>query len=162
MRGALRLVPPLLAVALALPPRAVAQSASPARPALGALLGGAAGVLVGGTAGAFVGGNRCGEPANSDTCMLIEGIATGAAIGYTLGIPVGAHLLNRRRGDLRMSLAASAALAAAGYGVLRASGVRWNGGTTPRQRRVAAVVVVSVPVLQYLATTAIETATGRR
>jgi hypothetical protein len=151
-----------LATSAALVPAARAAAQSPVRPAIGALLGGAVGVAAGGFAGAIVGGNRCSSEGNPDSCDLLGGLLAGTAIGYTLGTPVGAHLVNRRRGQLPWSLAASAGLAAAGYAVLRAKGVSFYGINTPSQRRLASTVVITVPILQFVATTAIETVTSKR
>jgi hypothetical protein len=127
---------------------------SVARTFAGALLGGAAGTLAGGVAGAYVGGNRCSSPGNSDTCQLIEGILVGSAVGFAIGTPVGAHVLNRRRGSLTASLVASAAIATAGIVAVREA-------NRERRNGLVRALIVSVPVVQLLSTTAIEVKTSR-
>jgi hypothetical protein len=159
---------PILGPPAPSPPAAVLPAApgtppaSAARALAGGVLGGAAGVLLGGLAGAYVGGNRCTDPGNPDTCALIGGVLGGVYVGYTLGTPVGAHLLDRRRGDLRRSTLASTAILVAGVGLLRVAGVSLNGTSTPGQRRLALTVALAVPVLQLASATVIETRTGRR
>jgi cyanophycinase-like exopeptidase len=136
---------------------AVTSPASPpsvARTFAGALLGGAAGTLAGGVAGAYIGGNRCSSPGNSDTCQLIEGILVGSTVGFAIGTPVGAHLLNRRRGSLAASLIVSGAIATAGIVAVRAA---------DRQQRNGLVrgIIVAVPIAQLVTTTAIEVKSSR-
>jgi hypothetical protein len=162
-------VPALLALAA----RGVAAQDAPLAPAAaapgggprvgralgGSVLGGAAGALLGGVAGAYIGGNRCVDAGNPDSCYGLEGLALGTAVGFTLGAPVGAHVANRRAGSLGWSLLASATIAAAGATALRIADERPPG--TARGILVGAVAI-SVPVLQVLSATLIETRTGRR
>jgi hypothetical protein len=141
-------------------PLAVSRDgSSPGRALGGSLLGGAAGALVGGVAGAYIGGNRCGDAGNPDSCYGLEGVVLGTAAGFTLGAPVGAHLANRRAGSLGWSLLASATAAAAGVVALRIIDERPPG--TARGVLVG-TVAISVPLLQVVSATLIETRTGRR
>jgi hypothetical protein len=127
----------------------------------GALVGGAAGVLVGGIAGGYIGGNRCTIEGNPDSCRAIGGAIVGGYVGYGLGVPVGAHLLDRRRGKLGWSLAASAALAAVGVSALVAAEERDGDPARRGERDRYAAIAFAVPVLQVLSAVAIETGTGR-
>jgi len=138
----------------------ITEAVSPvARSLGGALLGGTAGVLAGGIAGLYIGGNRCSSPGSSDSCYGFEGMLAGAAVGMTVGTPVGAHLMNRRRGALPYSLLTSVAVAAAGVVAFRAVDAHARGSG-----RVAALnsIVIAVPVLQVLCATLIESRSSRR
>jgi hypothetical protein len=150
--------------AQAAPPAAAPTSvgaprSSAGRALAGALAGGAVGALVGGLAGVYVGGNRCVDAGNPDTCYGIAGLFAGAAAGFTVGTPVGAHLLNRRQGALGPSLLTSAALAAGGVVAFQLADRHARGAA-----RVGTLqaIVVAVPVLQLVSATVIETRTGRR
>ena len=127
------------------------------RPFAGALLGGAAGALAGGIAGLYIGGNRCSEPANSDTCLGLEGLVVGAGVGIALGAPVGAHLLNSRQGSLPLSLLASAAIG--GVGVAAILAVERNVEPS-RQGRIQIPLALAMPVLQVVTAAIIEQRTG--
>jgi hypothetical protein len=140
----------------------LAQTTAPAstgRALTGALIGSAGGALVGGITGLWIGGNRCIDPGNPDSCDWLRGMVVGVAVGTTLGAPVGAHLLNRRRGALHYSLLASAVIAGAGIVALRAADRSAQGS-----RRTATLngILIGVPVLQVIAATVIETRTSRR
>jgi hypothetical protein len=137
----------------------VAPAASYGRPVAGALLGGAAGALAGGIAGLYIGGNRCSEPANSDTCQGLEGLVVGSALGITLGAPLGAHLLNGRRGSLPLSMLGSAAVG--GLGVLAILAVEQNVEGS-RQGGIQVPLAVATPVLQVITAAIIERRTSVR
>lgn len=142
------------------PTTSLSHAASPAgRPLAGALLGGAAGVLAGGLAGVFIGGNRCADEGNPDSCQALGGLLLGAAVGHTVGAPVGAHLLNRRQGALPASLLASVAIAGAGVAAL------WATDRLDQHERNNAAqisVAVAVPILQIVSSAIIEQRTSRR
>jgi hypothetical protein len=106
---------------------------------VGGLIGGAAGFFTGAyTGGTLGGGNRvCGD----DPCGL-EGALWGAAAGVTVGLPLGVHVANHRRGSLGEELIAS--MAAAGVGLAAASAT--NSG----------VPLLVVPVAQLSLSIAIE------
>lgn len=137
------------------------EEGSAPRPVVGALLGGGAGLLAGGLVGAYVGGNDCEDEGNPDSCKGLEGVVTGAFVGYTIGTPVGAHLQNGRRGALHWSLLSSAAIGVVGLAALRAADVGGDAGTTGGQRAVVTGVALSVPVLQLVSSVVIEGRTGR-
>jgi hypothetical protein len=112
----------------------------------------AASMLVFGLAGALIGGNSCADSGNPDSCRGMEGGLWGAAVGYTVGIPAGVHLTNRRAGSLRPSLLTSAAIA--GVGVAAGFGI----GTDQS----IAVAALSAPILQMVSSVIIERRTARR
>jgi hypothetical protein len=142
-------------------PVAPAAESAPAtgRAFVGAVLGGAAGALVGGLTGLYVGSNRCYEPANPDSCDWIRGTAVGTVVGITVGTPVGAHLMNRRRGALGWSLVASAVVGGLGIIAFKAVDDPIRGES---RRELRNAVLISVPVLQVITSTLIETRSGRR
>src|SRR5688572_15199695 len=86
------------------------MQASTGRLVTGAVAGGAAGLLVGGAIGMMIGGNRCVDPGNPDSCSGFEGMVAGASLGMAVGIPVGAHIANHRRGRILPSLVTSVAM----------------------------------------------------
>jgi hypothetical protein len=138
----------------------ITEAVSPvARPLGGALLGGTAGLLAGGLAGLYIGGSRCSSPGSSDSCYGIEGMFAGAAVGFTVGTPVGAHLMNRGRGPVISSLLTSAAVAAAGVVAFRAVDAHTKG---PARVTALNSIVISVPILQVVSVTLIEARSGRR
>lgn len=107
--------------------------------ALGGVLGGAAGAFAGGIIGAKA----------ADTCedCALEGLVYGLVAGGSAALPLGIHLANRRRGNYGLSLLASLAIGAAGFGATLAS---HEGG-----------VMIAVPVLQLVSSIAIERSTTR-
>jgi hypothetical protein len=156
-----RTLPAQSAALATVPAAATASLSSPStgRALGGAILGGAGGLLLGGITGLYVGGGRCSEAGNPDACKEFYGLLIGAGVGLTLGIPVGAHLLNRRQGSLPYSLLASAALAAVGAVALQSV----EGSTDWEHRdNVRGTVVIGVPILQIVSTTLIESLTSRR
>ena len=133
--------------------------ASLGRPLAGALLGGAAGALAGGIAGLYIGGNRCSSPGSSDTCLGLEGLAVGTVVGFTLGAPVGAYLLDHRRGSLPTSLLASVAIGGAGVAALAALE---RNVEHPRRRTFQVPLAIAVPVFQVVTAAIIERRTSGR
>lgn len=145
--------------------RSHAQSATPAtsgvtgttssigRAFAGAVLGGAAGALAGGVAGTAVGSNDCYDRGNPDTCRWLEGLVIGGALGITVGIPVGAHLLNRRHGPLAWSLLASVGIATAGAIAFHQADLHARGAG---RGTLLSGILIAVPVLQVVTSTVIE------
>jgi hypothetical protein len=125
----------------------------------GALAGGVGGALAGGLAGAFIGANRCTDVGQPDTCHTVGGILTGAALGFTVGAPLGAHAFDDRRGAVGRSLLVSTAIAVGGAAAFHLADTRMSGGA--RSATVGAILI-AVPILQLISATAIETRTGRR
>jgi hypothetical protein len=145
------LLQPILAA-----PASAALAQSAGRPVPVLVLGGAAagalGMVVFGFGGALVGGNSCTAIGNPDSCRGMEGGLWGAAVGYTVGIPVGVHLANRRAGILGPSLLTSAAIAGAG------AAIGFGIGTDQS----IAVAALSAPILQMASSVVMERRTARR
>jgi hypothetical protein len=146
----------VMALALVLPVHVSAQHA-PREYATGTLtvggLGGAAvGMVAFGFVGALIGGNSCTDVGNPDSCRGFEGMLIGAAVGHTVGFPAGVHVANRRQGNFGPALLASAAIAAAGGGLVALK-------PTPQ---VMVGTAVTVQVAQLVTSIAIERATARR
>src|SRR4051812_6606041 len=103
----------VIAAAAALQPVHAQQAGGLARSFGGALGGAAAGAALGIIAGQVLAprSNACAS-GNSDRCLddALYPMFWGFEIGSTIGAPVGAHFVNRQRGDLRKSLGVSAAL----------------------------------------------------
>jgi hypothetical protein len=113
---------------------------------------------VGGVAGGYIGGNRCTIEGNPDSCYLIVGTAVGLAVGVTLGAPLGAHLLNRRQGNLGLSMLASTGIGVTGFLALRHVDEHVRGSN-----RTAALnaILIGTPLLQVVASGLIESLTAR-
>jgi hypothetical protein len=133
-------------------------TSSSARAFTGALAGAAAGALVGGVAGGYIGGNRCTIEGNPDSCYLIVGTAVGLAVGVTLGAPVGAHLLNRRQGNLGLSMLASTGIGVAGFLALRHADEHVRGSNRTATLN---AILIGTPLLQVASSALIEAMTGR-
>jgi hypothetical protein len=111
---------------------------------LGAILGGALGFIAGGVIGGYLAeGSTC----ESDRCGLEE-VFTGALVGEVVGIGLGAHVGNGRRGSALAPVAAS-------LGVLLVAGVVENQGGLPDG------TLIFVPMMQIAAAVITETAVGR-
>ena len=134
-------------------------ASSVGRPLIGAIAGGAAGLLVGGIAGAYIGDQHCASEGNPDSCYTIAGFFGGAAVGVTLGTPIGAHLMNRRHGNLTYSLLASTGIAVAGAIAIRQADIHVLGSS---RTLVLNSLIVGVPLLQVVSSTLIESRTSRR
>jgi hypothetical protein len=134
-------------------PTALLQSGQRPVPVL--VLGGAATAAAGMVAfslvGALIGGYSCADIGNPDSCRM-EGGLWGAAVGYTVGIPAGVHLANRRAGSLGPSLLTSAAIAGAG------AAIGFGIGTDQS----IAVAALSAPIIQMVSSVIIERRTARR
>ncbi len=111
----------------------------------GGLLGGAVGFAAGALIGSAVGGGNalCGD----DACGLEEA-AWGAAIGESVLLPLGVHLVNHRRGNYGFSLLASAGIAGLGILAVDATNDGWP--------------LIPVPVAQLVSAILIERATAGR
>lgn len=96
--------------------RAAAQDSHGERSAGRLIAGGSLGLLAGGGAGALLGALLYNSSC-SGYCET-SGIAAvaGAGLGTTIGVPLGVHLANDRRGSYPLSLLASIAIAGAGLG----------------------------------------------
>jgi hypothetical protein len=138
--------------ALAQPLPAPAGQYSTSRLVLGGAAAGAAGMVAFGLAGGMIGGNTCRDIGNPDSCRGFEGALWGAALGHTVGIPVGVHLANGRAGKLSTSVLASAAIAGAGIAV------GFGSGSDP----VLAAAALTAPIAQLVSSVMIERATARR
>jgi hypothetical protein len=146
-------------VMLVLPTQAFAQvvPVPPVqRPVPVLVLGGAgvavAGMVTLGFAGGIIGGNSCAISGNPDSCRGIEGALWGAAVGHTIGIPVGVHLANGRAGRLQPSLLTSVAFAGAGAAIGLGSG----------SNQVLGVAALTAPIAQMVSSVIIERRTARR
>jgi hypothetical protein len=135
-----------------------AQPVSTPRIVGGAVLGAAAGALIGGFAGGSFTSRDCGN--NPDYCLgaALPGFVWGVGTGHTLGAPIGAHLANRRQGNLVQSVLVSSALFATEVLVLR-SFVR--DGRTEHKSTALAVVTIT-PVLQVIVSSMLESRTTGR
>ena len=108
------------------------------------LLAGAIGFFAGGFVGAEI------DQAGSDGYEEWDGLygfVVGAPIGEVLLLPVGVHLANNRRGNLPLSLLTSIGIAGAGIFVAIAAEEPY--------------ALLTIPILQLTACTAIERSTGR-
>ena len=106
----------------------------------GAIVGAPVGALAGMLAGvAFAHIGTC----NGSECSLGAGLA-GLAVGEAVGVPLGAHLGSRRRGNLAASVLTSAGIAGAGALILR-----YPSTASP-------AVAVAIPVLQLVSVLAFE------
>ena len=136
---------------------ALAQSspgASVPRATAGAILGGALGVAVGGFAGAAFTSSNCDSGGNPDSCIgpTLLGIIWGGGVGHTLGIPLGAHYIGGRKGELVPSMLASAAIFGAEILVLRYA-------VKDRQyvhKNTAIATVIAAPILQIISSVVFE------
>jgi hypothetical protein len=108
------------------------------------LMAGAIGFFAGGFLGADI------DKAGSDGYEEWDGLAgfiIGAPIGESLLLPVGVHLANGRRGNFPLSLLASVGIAGAGIFAAAAAEEPY--------------MLLSIPILQLAACTAIERSTGQ-
>jgi hypothetical protein len=128
------------------------------RATAGAILGGVAGVAVGALAGGAVTSSNCDDGGNPDSCIgpLFLGFIWGGGVGHTIGIPVGAHYIGGRRGELVPSMLVSAAIFGAEVLTLRYA-VK-DGQYV--HKNTALAVVIAAPILQIISSVAFE-ARGR-
>jgi hypothetical protein len=116
------------------------------RSAVGAALGGVVGFYTLGLAGFYLagGGDICGD----DACGFAGGLL-GAVLGEAIGIGLGAHVVNRGRGDALSAIGAS-------LGVLLLSGM------VAQYVDLGEDAVYLVPILQVAGAVWAEVATARR
>ena len=128
--------------------------ASVPRATAGAILGGALGVAVGGFAGAAFTNSRCDSGGNPDSCIgpTLLGIIWGGGVGHTVGIPLGAHYIGGRKGELVPSMLVSAAIFGAEVLVLRTA-VK-DGQYVHKNTAIA--TVIAAPVLQIISSVIFE------
>jgi hypothetical protein len=129
------------------------------------LAGASAGAVVGGIAGALVGAAlasradvcQSGDP---DGCLgaTIPEALWGIGVGITVGTPIGAHLGNRRAGNLAYTSLTSAAIFAAQLATLFSL---VEDGRTEHENTVIGVAI-GAPVLQIIATTLVERAFSQK
>jgi hypothetical protein len=117
-------------------------------PVLGGALAGLGGWVAGGVIGASIGTN-----CDHDFCEL-EGFIYGAAAGGTLGLALGTHVGNRRRGNLALNVLTGGAVWFASLGAYHALG--GDLGEVD-----AAAVWVVEPLVQFIATVVVERVVGR-
>lgn len=116
---------------------------SPELLALGGVVGGGAGLVAGALAGAWLQGSK--DPDCIDFCIGWEPIV-GALAGEALGLALGVHLANGRRGSLPLGMLTSA-------GILTVGAI--GGNNVPP-------MLLIVPVTQIIATVTVERRTERR
>ncbi|MEN8144183.1 MAG: hypothetical protein ABFS14_04455 [Gemmatimonadota bacterium] len=109
---------------------------------------GAAGFVAGFIAAADASGGDC-----EDLSCLEAGFYGGALLG-TFGVALGAHLGNRRRGNLGLDFATAAGIWGLGIGPLLLGGDTGGDG--------AAILFVAVPIAQVLVTAAVDRSVGRK
>lgn len=116
------------------------------------LVGAGLGVLGWGI-GALAGAAIESESTSGDCCPW-QGVLYGGAAGGGLGLAVGAHIGNRRRGSFLLDLLTSGAVWGAGFLMMRsfAANEDYNG---------MALTAVVLPPVQFVATVLVERASGR-
>lgn len=108
-----------------------------------------------GILGFFAGGYAALE-ATKDDCDEFECIDTvvyGAAAAGTIGVGIGSHLGNGRRGNVVLDILMAVGIWGAGIGPLIIAGDPNNAYGT--------IMFISVPIAQVLVTTTVERAVGR-
>jgi len=88
---------------------------------------------------------------SNEYCQL-EAAFYGAAAGGTLGMALGVHLGNHRRGNFALDFLTGAAVWGAGIGV--AAATHWDTGVTW-------AAFITIPIAQLATTVAVERGTGR-
>lgn len=148
--GTLRAAIVFAAVAAAGPSGAGAQVA-PEPPLSRPVLAGAGLGVVGFFAGGLTGVELARNCTSSEFCGLVAAFY-GAAVGGTVGLGVGVHLGNRRRGSLPLDVLTGAAIWGAGIGTVNATDANETGMW---------VAFVAVPIAQLASAIAVERAVGR-
>jgi hypothetical protein len=142
-----------------------ADQRSTGRLVAGGLAGGAAGALAGGLLAAGL--RVLGPCDDQDGCLdrYADWAINGAILGQSLGLPVGVHFANDREGHLPPALLASAGIGTAGllaYRAIQRHGTDDWGNTRGNPDALTAVTIVAMPVLELVASIAIERTTSRR
>jgi hypothetical protein len=127
-------------------PQLILDQGSATRPVLMGIGLGAAGFFVGGLTGLVLANDCSGEMCDAGPFLF------GAAAGGTLGLALGAHLGNHRRGNLALDFLTGAAIWGAGLGIVAATG--WD-------ETAATAAAVTVPIVQLAGTVMVERAVGR-
>ncbi len=138
---------------------AEAQRSGRSTPAVaaGALAGGAVGFVAGALIGGSITSRDC-EPGNPDQCLgaAFPGFIWGAGAGMTIGIPVGAHITNRRSGNFARTFGVSALIF--GAEVLALDALVDDGRT--RNKGLTFGIAAIAPVVQLIASVAVERSTS--
>jgi hypothetical protein len=147
------------------PGQFAADQRSTGRLVAGGLAGGAAGALAGGLLAAGL--RVLGTCDDQDGCLdrYADWAISGAILGQSLGVPVGVHFANDRQGHLPPALLASAGIGTAGllaYRAIQRYGTDDWGNTRGNPDALTAVTIVAMPVLELVASIAIERTTSRR
>ena len=126
-------------------PIVIHQSAQASVPAMvaGGLLGGAIGLIAGGYSGALLTNNRAGP----DDLSFLPGLIWGAAVGESVMLPVGVHLVNRQRGKLLPAVMASTVLGVGGLALALA---------TQDSEPIPGIILAAVPLAQLATAITIE------
>jgi hypothetical protein len=111
---------------------------------------GAAGFVLGGLAGYGIA--RAGDDYCEDWCGFPEAML-GAAVGGTLGMALGVHLGNKRRGSFALDFLVGALVWGAGIGVVALS----DGDET-----VGTIAAITIPVAQLAGTIWVERSVGQK
>jgi hypothetical protein len=113
------------------------------------ILGGGVGLFGGAFLGAWGGNLKCRDATNPDACdtPVILGAIIGGIAGEALLLPVAEHLVGGRRGPFGAEVLASVGLAGLGLGLL---------SLTDFDKPAAPVILVSIPLAQLSAVTALE------
>ncbi len=109
--------------------------------AAGGLVAGALGFVAFGLAGAVFNESKTQA---SDPLVAWSGFVVGAAVGTTVMLPLGVHLVNRRQGNYGLELLAAIGIAAVGI------------GATAAAEEMAIVFLPAIPVAQLVTAIAIE------
>ena len=125
----------------------------PAEPGFHSPLLAAAGLGVLGWGAGALAGHLVQGDCFEDFCDF-EGIFYGGAAGGGLGLALGAHLGNRRRGNFLLDVVASGAVWGVGYGLIRSFADRDDGTGV-------ALTAILLPPTQLLTTVLVERASGR-
>jgi hypothetical protein len=112
----------------------------------GGLGSGVLGFVAFGVAGAVIADSQADS--GNDGFEALGGFVVGAALGTTVMVPLGVHLVNRRQGDCGTALLLSVGIAAAGIGLTSLDG------------ELAVVFLPAIPIGQLIASIAIERATA--
>jgi hypothetical protein len=104
-------------------------------------------------AGAFTGAAAEANCTDGDYCQA-EGILLGAAVGGTVGLALGVHLGNRRRGNFALDVLSGAMVWGASVGAFYLVGADLD-------EPASVAVLVAEPILQLVTTVVVERARGR-
>jgi hypothetical protein len=125
------------------------RTASVPAMAAGGLVGGALGLVVFGYMGALIADNQADS---GEDLAALGGFVVGGTIGEALMVPLGVHLVNRRRGNYGTAALVSLGIAAGGVALALA---------TEDQAPLPGVILVAIPIAQIASSIAIERSTSR-